>query len=148
MKERDLVLAVMSMFPYQKPSPVQTQKLFFLIDEKLPAYSDCPEGVPYFEFRPEGFGPFDRKVFDVLTELCSEGSVNLLGDNWNPIRGYEVTVVGLENGKRFVDEIPEKPRSYIDTLGKWVFSVTFAQLISTIYQAFPEMKVNSVFPEW
>ncbi len=147
-KERDFVLAVMSMFPYQKPTPVQVQKLFFLIDEKLPASRDCPEGVPSFEFRPEGFGPFDRKVFDVLNELYNEGSVKLLGDSWNPTRAYEVTAVGLENGKQFVDEIPETPRLYIETLGKWVFSVTIAQLISTIYQAFPEMKVNSVFPEW
>ena len=148
MKERDFVLAVMSMFPNQKPTPVQVQKLFFLIDEKLPAYRDCPEGVPYFEFRPEGFGPFDRKVFDVLNGLYREGFVELLGNSWNPTRAYEVAVVGLEKGKRFVDEIPETPRSYIETLGKWVFSVTLKELISTIYQAFPEMKANSVFREW
>ena len=147
MKKKDFVLAVMGLFPDQTFTPVQVQKLFFLVDEKLPAYSDCPKGVPYFQFEPYDYGPFDRSVYDVLDSLRQEGFVDLIGNHWNPRRAYEVTNDGIKKGKLLVKQIPEAPRAYIKALGNWVFSVTFAQLISTIYQAFPEMKVNSVFKE-
>ena len=147
MKKKDFVLAVMALFPDQSFTPVQVQKLFFLIDEKLPGCTDCPEGVPYFQFEPHDYGPFDRKLYDVLADLHQDGYVNLIGNHWNPRRAYGITSAGIETGNHLVNTIPTAPREYIHELGSWIFSVSFTQLISTIYQAFPEMKVNSVFKE-
>ncbi len=50
-------------------SPVQVQKLFFLIDRKA---AHLLAG-PHFAFRPYDYGPFDPAVYDELTILGFAG---------------------------------------------------------------------------
>ncbi|MGH9892740.1 MAG: hypothetical protein ACREA0_12275 [bacterium] len=37
--------------------------------------------------------------------------------------------------------------AYLDRLVEWMSGLSFQQIVSAIYDAFPEMKANSVFQE-
>lgn len=145
MDKADFMLATMAAFPYQKFTPVQIQKFFFLLDRKLSDQSDRPSGLPFFEFRPYAYGPFDSKIYDVLRDLCDRNLVVINGDDHHPRRTYLVTVKGYQEGKDIFDKLAENVQNYIGILGNWILSQSFTQLISSIYDEYPEMQVNSVF---
>ena len=46
-------------------TPVQVQKLFFLIDREASHFVDGP----HFSFKPYDYGPFDREVYAELERL-------------------------------------------------------------------------------
>lgn len=50
-------------------SPVQVQKLFFLLDREASHLT----GGPHFAFRPYDYGPFDYAVYDEINELANRG---------------------------------------------------------------------------
>src|SRR6266853_2035360 len=52
-------------------TPVQVQKLLFLIDREIPRLV----GGPHFRFQPYDFGPFDSTVYEVLEALGRQGLV-------------------------------------------------------------------------
>jgi uncharacterized protein len=49
-------------------TPVQVQKLFFLLDREAAAVLDGP----HFDFQPYDYGPFDRDVYVGLENLSRE----------------------------------------------------------------------------
>jgi len=143
MKRNALVLAALSPANMGDFSPVQVQKLFFLIDQ------NCAKDVggPHFSFEPYDYGPFDRDVYGVLEELSLAGMVevyNIPGRRW---KGYKLTENGQRESERLLSELPGKARTYITELVRFVRGVSFEELVSAIYKAYPEMKVNSVFKD-
>jgi hypothetical protein len=42
-------------------------------------------------------------------------------------------------------ELPDQAKKYIQDVNALVRKLSFAELVASIYKAFPEMKVNSVF---
>ena len=48
---------------------IQIQKLFFLFDEKIRKASGK---MPYFDFKPYDYGPFDKTVYDMIEDLESK----------------------------------------------------------------------------
>jgi len=69
MQQSDYVPAILSAVGEQASfSPVQVQKLFFLLDREIPEFV----GGPHFDFEPYDFGPFGREVYGVFDglELC------------------------------------------------------------------------------
>ena len=122
-------------------SPVQIQKLFFLIDQKAASHL----GGPHFAFRPYDYGPFDPAVYDQLNALSVEGKVNVIGSD--RYRLYSLTSTGFQEGDRLLSSIPPEISEFLKKLTSWVRSLNFQQLVSAIYQAYPEMKANSIFRE-
>jgi len=141
MDRSELVLASLSPAKGATHSPVQVQKLFFLIDKKIP---DSMDG-PLFDFQPNDYGPFDKAVYQELEGLAEAGLVELgyLGR----MQTYKLTPDGQTEGQRLVDTLPERARDFIKTASQFVRTLSFQQLVSAIYAAYPEMKVNSVFQE-
>jgi hypothetical protein len=140
MNRQDYVLAVLSAGGEQaRFSPVQLQKLFFLLDREVPRLV----GGPYFNFQPYDYGPFDHAVYRELDAMEPEGLAEQVGDG--RYRKYLLTPEGFLQGQATLEKLPAKLQQYIAALSKWIRSVSFAQLVSEIYRSYPEMKANSIF---
>ena len=58
MTRKEVVLAALAPAKHAPHSPVQVQKLIFLIDRNIPR----EVGGPHFDFQPYNYGPFDKAV--------------------------------------------------------------------------------------
>ncbi len=139
MDRKEIVLAALAPASGAQHSPVQVQKLLFLIDKNIPKLVDGP----HFNFQPYHYGPFDSAVYDVLEELCMEGHVDITCD-WT-LRLYRLTVPGQALGDKALHGLSDKARTYMERLSEFVRSLSFTALLSAIYKAYPEMRANSVF---
>lgn len=144
MDQKAIVLAAFAPAQGGTFSPVQAQKLLFLIDRNIPQHVDGP----HFNFQPYDYGPFDSSVYGVLDRLALEGLVDVIdlpGRSW---KQYRLTDQGQAEGNKLLASIPdEKIRDYIASASSYVRKLSFTQLVSSIYKAYPDMKVNSVFEE-
>ncbi len=141
MERNELVIAAMSPARDGVFSPVQVQKLFFLLDENISAQTKGP----HFRFEPYDYGPFDAKVYRVLESLEEQGLVAITPSNRWASRTYRLTGQGVTKGQQALKRLPAEVQTYIDTIVQFVRSLSFAELVSAIYSAYPKMKVNSVF---
>jgi hypothetical protein len=139
--QRDFVLTSFAGVKERPVTPVQAQKLVFLVDRNVgPAV-----GGSGFKFRPYNYGPFDRDVYVVLQNLRDEGLAAI--EEGSP-RTYRLTPQGQAAGEQITSEkLDKRYADYIAAVGAFVRSQSFAGLVSSIYKAYPEMKANSVFRE-
>lgn len=141
MDRKDYVLAVLSTANKKVFTPVQVQKLFFLIDKAIPGLVEGPR----FNFEPYNYGPFDKSVYWELNGLSAEGMVRIVRDyNWDD---YLLTDEGQEKGEFLFNQIHAEAQPYIKKISDFVRSLSFSELVSAVYKAFPEMRENSVFQE-
>ena len=80
MNRKDYLLLVVAAAGSTPLTPVQLQKSLFLVKENLP---EIP--VPFYEFEPYDYGPFDVEVYSDADSLASEGlllSVRSPLGNW------------------------------------------------------------------
>ena len=122
-------------------SPVQVQKLFFLIDRRAPHLVNGP----HFAFRPYDYGPFDSAVYDTLDFLGYRGSVQIQGAG--KYRLYSLTAGGFAAGQGTLSNLPVPTAEFLRALARWVLSLDFKTLVAAIYEAYPDMKANSIFRE-
>ena len=122
-------------------SPVQLQKSLFLIAQELTPslFND------YYEFVPYDYGPFDSDIYSDAHTLQSEGHVvidNPLARGW---RRYSITDSGQEQAQSIRDQLDTGDVEKLDEVVSWVASQSFASLVRSIYERFPEYKTRSVF---
>jgi uncharacterized phage-associated protein len=120
-------------------TPVQVQKLFFLLDRE----ASHLVGGPHFNFTAYDYGPFDRSVYDGLEELCQHGLGTV--QNTGRYRVYGLSQDGYRQGIDTLHSLPQATRDYISSVSTWVRQLSFEQLVASIYNRYPEMKANSVF---
>lgn len=140
MKKNELVLAAMSPAGTDPFSPVQVQKLFFLLDMNIAIQTDGP----HFNFKPYHYGPFDKSVYIELECLKDNGLIEILEPD-SVSRTYRLTKKGYDSGSEALCQLSDSIQQYIREVVEVVRSLSFAQLVSAIYQAYPEMRANSVF---
>ncbi len=141
MDQREIVLIGLAPANGAIYTPVQVQKMFFLLDKNI----TNKIGGPFFDFQPYNYGPFDKGVYQVLEQLQKEGLVDIdFQYNWHV---YKLTVEGQEEAESHLMELPKNIRDYIYIISEYVRSLSFTQLVKAIYQAYPEMRQNSVFQE-
>jgi hypothetical protein len=139
MERRNFVLAALSVANGATYTPVQVQKLFVLIDREIPKLVNGP----HFTFEPYNYGPFDQEVYRELELLEMGGYVELVPQStWS---AYRLTDQGQESGEEYLNQIDKKAIAYIRQASEFVRSLSFTQLVSAIYKAYPEMRENSVF---
>ena len=99
---------------------------------------------PHFDFKPYDYGPFDPDVYREIEKLGVEGlaEVSLSQQNY---RTYRLTDEGLNQGASDLRILADSTRTYIVELVKWILPLGFREVVSSIYEAYPEMKENSVF---
>ena len=120
-------------------TPVQVQKLFFLLDREA---AHLLQG-PHFNFAAYDYGPFDRAVYDALDALAHQNLARV--QNTGRYRVYALSQAGFQHGAGNLRELSAPARSYIANVANWVRQLTFEQLVASIYNRYPEMKANSVF---
>jgi uncharacterized protein len=141
MNRRDAVLAVLAAADGNGYGPAQLQKALFLISRNAPDVFDDERG---FNFTPYDYGPFDKRVYDAADELASEGLCNVTRSS-NGYRTYSATEDGRRAGQQVLAGLDASKRDYILEVSRWVRSLSFAQLVKSIYQAYPETRKNSIF---
>ena len=62
-------------------TPVQIQKLMFVVDREIPSLVDGP----HFAFKPEAYGPFDEGVYEAVRDLADRNMVRIDSSNTSPI---------------------------------------------------------------
>ena len=138
-----VMLAILAASNGAEHTPVQIQKLLFLFDKKISGEI----GGPFFNFIPYDYGPFDKDIYGVLFNLSSAKLVDIISlanSRWSK---YRLTVQGQKEGESILKSFPNYVFEYITLLSDFVRSLSFEQLVSAIYNAYPEMKANSVFRE-
>jgi len=141
MNRRDLILAILAAAEGRPYTPVQIQKAVFVVCDQFP---DLIDDGPGFSFEPYDYGPFDSDVYSEISELeeDAEATVAPSADgNWNT---YAASDYGLIRGRELLDAMGKEGK-YIQRISDWVRSLSFNQLVKSIYEAYPEMRANSIF---
>jgi hypothetical protein len=141
MNRRDAVLAILAAADGSGYGPAQLQKALFLISRNAPDVFDDGRG---FNFKPYDYGPFDKSVYDAADALALEG-LCCVSRSFNGYRTYSATEEGRAAGERLLASLDEQKRNYVEEVSRWVRSLSFAQLVKSIYQAYPETRENSIF---
>ena len=139
MERRQFVLAALSPANGGQHTPVQVQKLFFLLDREAAEMT----GGPYFAFVPYDYGPFDSDVYTELRELSYEGKVE--GVNNGHWTSYRLTALGQQEADMALAQLSPDAQDYIRRVSEFIRGLSFSELVRAIYRAYPDMKVNSVF---
>jgi uncharacterized protein len=140
MQRDKYILAVMSVSNGAEYTPVQIQKLFFLLDKNLSKHIDGP----YFHFEPYNYGPFDKDVYRELDTLRIQNFVDL-NFGFNNLKKYRLTVQGQKEGENIFNSLTDVSKDYIKRVDEFVRNLSFDQLIRAVYAEYPEMKAKSIF---
>lgn len=141
MERRDWLLLTLSVTDGTPLTPVQLQKSLFLLGQNL----RDGLGEDYYEFRPYNYGPFCVDIYSDATDLAHEGLVEISrppGRSWVE---YGATPAGLDTARSVKNFVTDHVLEYISTVVTWTRSLTFPQLVSAIYESYPEQRANSVF---
>ena len=141
MDKKQIVLAGLYPASQKNHTPVQVQKLFFLLDKNIPQLIDGP----LFDFQPYNYGPFDKNVYRTIEELSEEGLVEI-----NPafsMLTYRLTSEGQNEGEKIFNSLDPVAQKYINEISNFVLTHSFSSLVSAIYKAYPDMRQNSVFQD-
>ena len=136
MDKQQTILAAMAAGGNQaKYDPIKIQKLLFLIDKEVGHLI----GGEKFEFKPCGYGPFDNNVYDVLRELAVDGYVEeiYVGN----FRQFMLSQSGFKMGRNCLKDCPNNvAKVFFKKAAEWVLNLNFQQIVSAIYQSYPEIK--------
>lgn len=140
MNREQFVLAALFPSASTPLTPAQVQKLLFLLDRNIPKLI----GGPHFAFRARDYGPFDVTVYRELEAHAENGLVRVANAGTHR-RQFSLTEQGIESAREAFSMMPVAAQKYMSELSLWIRSLTFRDLVSAIYQQYPEMKVNAVF---
>lgn len=142
MTKTELIIAVFGTKPNTQFSPVQIQKILFLIDQNV----GKELGGPFYNFIPYHYGPFDQNIYSELEELWINGNIEKIRHNYTRFH-FRITENGLTKFNEIKQSIKPELLEYIIKVVDWATSLTFMQLVSAIYKAYPKMKENSIFKD-
>jgi len=121
-------------------TPVQLQKSVFLLSRSLPE----KVGSSFYHFIPYNYGPFCVDVYRDAETLEEKGLVGIMrSEGGLPL--YTLTKAGEESARKIGEAVPREVQDYLGRVLQWIQSLSFPALVRSIYQQFPEFKVNSVF---
>ncbi len=141
MKRSEALLAILGAAKGRPFSPVQLQKAVFLIDRNLPEVFDADSR---FGFVPYDYGPFDREVY-VEASALKLSELASIAKGASGYTEYSVTDDGLVRAEEILQGLAENHRAYFFSVVEWVRSLSFAKLVKSIYEAYPDMRANSIF---
>lgn len=142
MKRRDVLLAILASGDGRAFTPAQIQKAAFLVTTNAPSLVD--DG-PNFGFVPYDYGPFDVAVYSEAENLERQGLALIGTTNNNRWRTYAPSREGVGHGETIKSRMTSGQREYVERVANWVLSLDFATLVKSIYEAYPQMRENSIF---
>ncbi len=121
--------------------PIRIMKGMFLISMKAP--SKWLQADERYTFKPFDYGPCSFEIYDDLRYLEEKGFITSrqkANESW---KRFQITVKGVTTSNTL--KLNENLDSYISRLRQFVDSLSFSQLLKTVYKEFPTYAVNSVF---
>ena len=138
---QDWLLLALSKSPGGAMSPVQIQKALFLFGQG----SGDSMGTDFYSFQPYDYGPFDAAIYADLRRMTNLGHVR---GEWSPDRSwktYAITGSGREVALALEGDADARLVEYLGRIVTWVRGKSFSDLLRSVYAAYPEFAVNSVF---
>ena len=138
---QDWLLLTLSRSPDGAMSPVQLQKALFLFGQEVGG----SVGTRFYSFVPYDYGPFDAAIYVDLRRMMHEGHV---GGEWSPGRSwknYTLTGPGRKAAHMLESEADARLVEFLGRIVVWVRGRSFSDLLRSVYAAYPEFAVNSVF---
>jgi hypothetical protein len=139
-ERHDWTLLAISLAKGRGLSPVQLQKILFLLWKSVP--SDI--GTDFYTFEPYNYGPFDRTIYSDAEYLSMFGLVNI-SNTGSGYSEYAVTPAGQTRAEMIRACAPPRALAYLEQAVQWAQSLSFSSLVRAIYNKYPEYRVNSVF---
>ena len=139
---QDWLLIALSKSPGGAMSPVQVQKSLFLFGQE----AGGSIGAEFYSFEPYDYGPFDAAICADLRRMTIDGHVR---GNLEPRSKLEVlhdhqVPAGVPCSPVEQDADP-RLTEFLGRIVQWVKGRSFSDLLRSIYAAYPEFAVNSVF---
>lgn len=122
-------------------TPVQLQKALFLIGQTFPSVDQST----FYSFKPYNYGPFCQSVYADAETLCANGLISIASlpnQSWS---SYMATETGLARSKELLNRLDEPQAQYLMGLVRWLRELSFEQLLSFVYEKYPDYAVNSMF---
>ena len=91
-------------------TPVQVQKLFFLLDRNG---GGKYFGQPQFNFRPYDFGPFDADVYSDLERLSERELVEISFDS-SGLKHFRLTTAGQQEADNVLRALDDRKSIRVD----------------------------------
>src|SRR5215212_9438334 len=138
-----LLLLVALDAPATGLEPVRVQKALFLLARE----GAVPRSERYW-FLPYNYGPMSPRIYRDVDALVRRGLLERLpvpGYTWGRVRA---TPAGRERARRLAAGASDRERRNLETLRSirdLVTSLSFADLLETIYERHPQYAVRSVF---
>jgi uncharacterized protein YwgA len=144
LNREEVALVVLSMADGRPFTPVQIQKAMFLACDKV---ADAFHPNSKYDFQPYDYGPFDRSVYLDVERLEQRGLVQIKYEPGGRFRTYAATKEGTEEGKRLASNLTAEQREMLKRIVDLVLRLSFKELVSAIYRAYPPMRERSVFQD-
>lgn len=141
MNRQRLALAMLAAAEGKPYSPVQIQKAMFLLAQKSPEMFTEDR----YDFQPYDYGPFDRAVYTDIRCLQAEGLAVADETSIGWMNSYRATDDGVTAGRAALAGLDPKLRQYVEEVSRYVRSKSFRELVSEIYEDYPEMRQHSIF---
>jgi uncharacterized protein len=137
-----IALVVLSLGNGEPFTPVQIQKALFLASDKV---AGAFRSHSTYDFQPYDYGPFDWQVYAMPSFASPSTSAQINqqpGARW---RTYSATEAGIALGQHYAERLAGEQRVVLEKIVKLVRRLSFNELVSAIYKAYPPMRARSVF---
>ncbi len=138
----EIALVVLALADGGSFTPVQVQKSLFLASDKV---ASAFRRDSHYDFQPYDYGPFDRQVYLDIEGLERRGLAQVNQQPGSRWRTYAATGRGIAEGHRLAEQLTREQRDILGTIVNLVRSLSFNDLVSAIYRAYPRMRERSVF---
>lgn len=125
----------------QTLTPVQLQKSLFLLGKRRAR----DIGGEFYHFEPYHYGPFDAQVYHDAEWLAQDGAIAINASGDRALRCYSLTEQGRAEAKRVEKHASRRAIAYLGRVVPWSQSLSFNELVRAVYDAYPDMRANSVF---
>jgi hypothetical protein len=142
---RDWTLLVINAAKQGSLEPVQLQKALFLVSRNVNPSQLLAER--FYDFSAYDYGPFCGEIYTDAEALERDGLVLIQRPPITRYKLFSITEAGQRRAEELRAKIPERTLDYVERVVAWTRGLTFNQLVSAIYKAYPEMKENSVFQD-
>lgn len=141
MEKIDFLLLVVAAGDGTPLTPVQLQKSLFLISEA--GLQETPQ--PLYEFEPYHYGPFDADIYSDADLLQENGMVDRIPSRGGSWTDTVITIQGLAKAQSLEKSLTPATTDYIRSVVAWVRTLSFSELLRSIYAEYPKYRENSVF---
>ena len=134
----DILLSIIVAAQGDAVSPVQLQKVAFLVGQ------ECQNDVPsdYYQFVPYDYGPYCKDINIDVEELERRGHISVSSSPPGTRKEYRAT---FRSSRIDFSHIPASVAEYTEKAVEWMKPLSFGELVSAIYKAYPAYSANSIF---